>query len=136
MGDRDKMKKIKIKAFSVLFILVCLLFAACGSANSLDVLLAETWCADSPNGTVTMTFYKTGTGRVESEPATFDFQWEEIEKADNCVRLNYEFMMNNGQLKQQTTDFELKKENNIYTLVPVSGHGYTYTQESIYQKEQ
>jgi len=81
----------------------------------LDILLSDKWC-ESVNGDPELEFYKTGTGRYEGSMAQFTFVWSRIGGFDDCIRLEYEFMLSDGTMAKGTTDYELKNVDGIYQL--------------------
>lgn len=129
-------KSIVALSFFMLFIAIASFVVGCGSdkekGNLTDILIAEKWC-ESEKGDPEMTFYKTGTGRYEGTLGKFDFTWEQLDGFDNCIRMEYEFMLSNGSMTKGTTDFELDMVDGRYQLSSF-GEGYNYVRKSDFSK--
>ena len=125
-----------------LFLVLCIMLSlvACGGEKSsnfdlTEELIKEKWVNDE-TGDETINFYKTGTGRFESSMAQFDFTWEKLDDFENCIRLNYHFVIggaDNPLMTENSTDWELVIEDGIFHLNSV-GEGYNYIRESDFKK--
>ena len=93
-----------------------------------DILIQEKWC-ESKTGDPEIAFYKTGTGRFKGSSGEFGLTWQQIEGFDNCIRMEYEFMLGNGAMTKGTTDFELKEVDGKLCLESM-GEGNNYVRVS------
>ena len=129
------------KIFALLLVLSMVLsLAACGgektsSFNLTEELIKEKWVAEE-TGDGTLSFYKTGTGRFESSTAKFDFTWEKLDDFENCIRMNCQFPLSNGNtaiMIDSSTDYELIIEDGVFHLDSV-GEGYNYIRINDYKE--